>query len=58
MKKYMLSEIEIPGIDPAEDYKALLEQERRGEITAEEIADLLRRPYTVTSSLPSVEEGC
>lgn len=49
--KYLLSDIKIPGIEPAEDYKVLLEKERQGAISAEEIADLLRRPYTVTSSL-------
>lgn len=45
--KYPLSEIVIAGIEPSEEYKELLEKEKRGEITAEEIEQLTRRRYTV-----------
>lgn len=46
-KKYLLSDIVIPGIEPTEEYKELLEKEKRGEITADEIEQLTRRPYTI-----------
>lgn len=48
--KYLLSDIVIEGIEPTEEYKALLEKEKRGEITAEEIEKIVRRPHVVVQS--------
>jgi len=45
--KYLLSDIVIEGIEPTEEYKILMEKEKRGEITAEEIAKIIRRPHVV-----------
>lgn len=44
-KTYKLSDIVIEGIELTEEYKELLEKEKRGEITAAEIGRLTRSPY-------------
>ena len=35
------------GIEPPEDWKELMERERRGELTPEEIEKIVRRPYQI-----------
>lgn len=45
--KYLLSDIVIDGIEPTQEYKALLEKEKRGEITAQEIAEIVRRSHVI-----------
>lgn len=42
--RYLLSDIVIDGIEPPEDWKELMERERRGELTPEEIEKIVRRP--------------
>lgn len=42
---YLLSDIVIDGIEPSEDWKRLMEQERRGEVTAEEVEKATQRQY-------------
>lgn len=46
-QKYLLSDIKLEGIELTEEYKALLEKERRGEITAEEIEKIVCCPYMI-----------
>lgn len=46
-EKYLLSDIVIDGIELPAEYKELLEKEKRGEITTEELGKLLKRPYKV-----------
>ncbi len=48
--KYLLSDIVIEGIEPTEEYKALMEKERRGELSTEEIGAILHRRHVVVSS--------
>lgn len=48
--KYLLSDIVIEGIEPTEEYKSLMEKERRGELSTEEIGAILHRPHVVVSS--------
>lgn len=48
--KYLLSDIVIEGIEPTEEYKNLMEKERRGELSTEEIGTILHRPHVVVSS--------
>ncbi|WP_160556438.1 MULTISPECIES: hypothetical protein [Bacillota] len=45
--RYLLSDIVIDGIEPPEDWKELMERERRGELTPEEIEKIVRRPYQI-----------
>jgi hypothetical protein len=40
----------IEGIEPTEEYKALMEKERRGELSTEEIGAILHRRHVVVSS--------
>jgi hypothetical protein len=46
-EKYLLSDIVIEGIELPTEYRELLEKEKRGEITTEELGKILKRPYTV-----------
>lgn len=39
-KVYDIGEIKIDGLDPTPEMKELLEKEKRGEITMEEIRDI------------------
>ncbi len=45
MKKivYDVEEIKVEGLEPTPEMKELLEKERRGEITKEEIRDIFSR---------------
>lgn len=40
---YDIGEIKIDGLEPAPEMKELLEKEKRGEITKEEIRDIFSR---------------
>lgn len=42
---YLLSELVIDGIEPTPEYKALWEKEKRGKLTAQEIAEIVHRPH-------------
>lgn len=46
-QKYLLSDIKLEGIELTKEYKALLEKEKRGEITAEEIEKIVRCSYVI-----------
>ncbi len=42
---YDIGEIKIDGLEPTPEMKELLEKEKRGEITREEIWDIFNRGY-------------
>ena len=45
--EWVPTRIEMDYIEPPEDWKELMERERRGELTPEEIEKIVRRPYQI-----------
>jgi len=44
---FALGMIKVDGLEPSEDFKELIEKEKRGEITTEEMREYLNKKYTV-----------
>jgi len=47
MNKWDINNIKIEGIEPTEEYLELLEKERQGEITMDDIRRILGKKYRV-----------
>lgn len=56
MDKYDIDSIKIEGLKPTQEYSRLIEKEREGEISAEDIRSILSRSYRIKDGRKNIQE--
>lgn len=56
MEKYDIDSIKIEGLKPTQEYSSLIEKEKEGEISAEDIRRILSRSYRIKDGRKNIQE--